>query len=233
MADHEDLIRQETERLKGRDDVRAIAIVGSYARDPGQDHNDIDIYIIVDGDWRRRETEMIDGTVIERFYNSMDWSRRYLEGTGWYTNYRWYTDADVRYDPDGLFDELEAYAMEQKDDNMELDEQDRQAIRYFIWDMQEDIEGAEGAQRTYLEQKLFEYLLEKQYLLEGVVPVKENYRIEKLQDFDPEMHDMAVDFLESDPDDRADLLEEMVSHVTDSIGDPDPEYQTAREALDD
>lgn len=233
MAETEDLIQDEVRRLRERDDVRAIAVVGSYARDPDQDHNDIDLFIIVDGDWRRRETNVIDGTVIERFYNSMGWSRRYLEGNKWYTNYRWYTGADIRYDPDGLFEELEAYAMEQKDDTMDLDDEDRQAIRYFIWDMQEDIDSAEGAQRTYLQQKLFEYLLEKQYLLEGEVPVKENYRIEKLQDFDPEMHEMAIDFLEADPGERDDTLERIIKHVTTGIGDPDPEYQTAREALDD
>jgi predicted nucleotidyltransferase len=233
LADHEDLIHEEVRRLRERDDVRAVAVVGSYARDPDQDHTDIDLFIIVDGDWRRRETEVIDGTVIERFYNSMGWSRRYLEGKKWYTNYRWYTGADIRHDPEDLFTELEAYAMEQKDDRMDLDDEDLQAIRYFIWDMQEDIDGADGAQRTYLQQKLFEYLLEKQYLLEGEVPVKENYRIEKLEDIDPEMHEMAIDFLESDPGDRAELLEEMVDHVTASIGEPDPEYQTAREALDD
>lgn len=233
MAETEDLVQDEVKRLRDRDDVRAIAVVGSYARDPSQDHTDIDLFIIVDGSWRMRETEIIDGTVIERFYNSMGWSRRYLEGEGWYTNYRWYTDADVRYDPEGLFDELEADAMEQKDNTMDLDDEDRQAIRYFIWDMQEDIDGADGAQRTYLQQKLFEYLLEKQYLLEGEVPVKENYRIEKLEEFDPEMHEMAVAFLESNLDDRDELLEKMVDHVTASIGEPDPEYTTAREALDD
>jgi len=233
LAETEDLIQQEIEQLKERDEVLAAAVVGSYARDPDQDHTDIDIYIIVDGDWRRRETEVIDDTVIERFYNSMDWSRRYLKGDGWYTNYRWYTDADVRYDPDGHFDRLEEDAMEHKEQNMELDDEDRQAIRYFIWDLQKDIDRADGAQRIYLQQRLFEYLLEKHYLLQGEVPVKENYRIEKLQDVDPEMHEMAVDFLEAGPEGRKDLLDDIVDHVTAGIGGPDPAYQTAREALED
>jgi len=233
LVDTEDLIQEEVDRLQDQDDVLAVAVVGSYARDRSIRHNDIDLYIIIDGDWRRRETEVIDGTVIERFYNSMGWSRRALKGEGWYTNYRWYTDPDIRYDPDGLFEDLERDAMEQKDKTMDLDDEDRQAIRYFIWDLQEDIERADGAQRTYLQQKLFEYLLEKQYILEGQVPVKENYRIEKLSDFNPDMHEMAVNFLESDPDDRSEILEEMIDHVTAGIGEPDPEYRTAREALTD
>ncbi|MDY6771022.1 MAG: hypothetical protein SV186_03640 [Candidatus Nanohaloarchaea archaeon] len=227
--DEREIIEHEVKQLRHRDDVRAVAIVGSYARDPDSEHNDIDLYIIVDGDWRQRETEVVDGTVVERFYNSMGWSRDYLDGEGWYKNYHWYTNADIRYDPEGLFDELAEAARMKRDDHLNLDEEERQSIQYFIWDLQQDIEQADGSQAAYLRYKLFDYLLEKHYLLQDETPVKENYRVEHLQDFDETMHDLATRFLDAPPDKQGAILDDMVDHVTADLGDPDPEWQTAEE----
>lgn len=75
----ENLVSKEIESLEERDEVKAIAVVGSYARDPEMDHNDIDLYIIVDENWRKRVNKRIDGVLFEEFFNSVEWAKSYFE----------------------------------------------------------------------------------------------------------------------------------------------------------
>lgn len=234
MTDLEDLINSEVEELQERDDVRAVAVVGSYARDPEADHNDIDLYIIVDGDWRKRETEKLDGVVVERFFNSMEWSQSYLEGDDWFYNYHWFTNADVRFDPENLFEELTEKAEELKQENLELSENGKQEILYSIWDRTQDLETVDVGQKRYLMNQLFDYLVRKQYLLKGEVPVKENYRVKKLKEFDGYMYKLAQDFLTSSSTlEKERKLEKMIDHVTKSLGEPGPEFETEKEGFND
>ena len=106
----EEFVETQIDRLKQREDVKAVAAVGSYARNPEGEHNDLDLYAVVEDDWRKRVTEEVEGVVVEKFFNSMDWSKEYLEGEDWWRNCRWFTTADIRYDEDNFFNELEQEA---------------------------------------------------------------------------------------------------------------------------
>jgi hypothetical protein len=234
MTDIEPLVEQEVERLKQQDEVVAVAIVGSYARNPDSDHNDVDVYIVVDGDWRRRETKRFDGVVFEYFYNSMAWSKQYFkQDENWYTNYHWFTNADVRYDPDNRFAELQTYAEEQKDDHLTVTDDERERIRYNLWDCLQDLNRADDAQKTYLMDEFFDYLLRQYYLLEGVVPVKENYRITKLQEIDNDVHELACNYLAAvTVQEKEQHLNQFVTNIKDHVGDPRPEWTTEKEDFD-
>lgn len=226
----DEVAESELEKLKARDDVRAVAFVGSYARNPEKSHNDLDVYVIVDGGWRKRETEEVDGVVVERFFNSMDWSKKYFESDNWFTNYYWFKNADVRYDPDGLFEELADYADQQKEEKLDLSDQEKDEILYTVWDMQQDLDTDDVGQKRYLMYQMLDYLVEKHYLLKGETPVKTNYRVKKLKDFDGYMYKLVQDFLtSSSTGEKHRTLEKIVDHVTRGLGKPGPEWETDRE----
>lgn len=228
----EKFVQDQVEQLKGHEDVKAVAVVGSYARDPEGDHNDLDLYAVIDGDWRKRETGKIDGVVVEKFFNSLDWSEKYLDADDWWKNYRWITKADVRYDPEKIFPELRDEAEEIREEKMNLSDQDLQEISYGIWDLKQNIESEDVAQKRFMMQKLFEYLLEKQYLLKGGLPVKENYRLEKLKEFDGYMYKLSQDFLlASSTMEKQNKLEKIVDHVSKNLPEIGPEWETQKENL--
>jgi hypothetical protein len=230
----EEFVEEQLEELKDREDVNAIAVVGSYARNPEGEHNDLDLYVIVDGDWRRRVTERINGVVVEKFFNSFEWSERYLEEDEdkWWENFRWFTGADVKYDPENIFKDLAERAEEVRDEKLskELDDE----FLYYVWDLKQDIEEEDLGQKRFTMYKLFDYLLEKAYELNEVVPVKENYRVKKLSDFDGYMYKLAQEFLNSSSTyEKQKKLEKMIEHVTRKIGEPGPEWETKKEFLEE
>lgn len=228
----EEFVKQQVENLKEEDDVEAVAAVGSYARNPDADHNDLDLFIIVGGNYRRRETVRAEGVVVEKLYNSMEWSREYLTQEEWWKNYRWYANAEIFYDPNNLFDELASYAEKIKDEKMELTDHHRKEISYYIWDFKQDIDSKDVAQRRYMMNQLFEYLLQKQYYLKNQVPVKRNYRLEKLKEFDGYMYKLAQEFLTSSSTlEKEQKLEKMIEHVTRSLEDISPEWKTDKEEM--
>lgn len=227
----EDFVEDQVADLKDEVDVTAVAVVGSYARNPEADHSDLDLFIIVDGNYRKRETEEIDDVVVEKFFNSIEWGKQYLKKEDdWWTNYHWYTNADVKYDPNSVFEELKEEAEDVKDDRLDLSEQDKQEISYYIWDLQQDIESQDIAQKRFMMNQLFEYLLQKQYFLKDQVPVKRNYRLKKLKEFDGYMYKLAQEFLNSSSTmKRERKLEKMVEHVSRNLPDIGPEWETEKE----
>lgn len=228
----EKFVEDRVEELKSTEEVKAVAVVGSYARNPEGQHNDLDLYTVVEGDWRKRVTEEKDSVVVEKFFNSVEWSEKYLEKEDWWRNYRWFTKADVRFDPENIFDELADKAEEVKKQEMNLSDQDLQEISYSIWDMKQDIGSEDVAQKRFMMQKLFEYLLEKQYYLKNQVPVKENYRLEKLQEFDSYMYKLSQDFLlASSTMEKEKTLEKVTEHVSKNLLDISPEWKAEREKL--
>lgn len=226
----EGFVERQVEELKERENVKAIALVGSYARNPEGEQNDLDIYIVIDGEWRKRITEIVDGVVVEKFYNSLKFSKDYLEDEEWWRNYRWFVNADVRYDEGDFFQELEEKAEEVRKEKMDLSEQDLKAISYSIWDIRQDVNSKDVSQKRFMMNQLFNYLLEKQYLLKGEVPVKENHRLEKLQEFDGYMYKLSQDFmLSSSTMEKEKKLEKIIEHVSKNLPDIGPEWESERE----
>lgn len=228
----EKFVQDQVEQLQEREDVEAVSVVGSYARNPEGDHNDLDLYAVVGGDWRKRETEKIDGVVVEKFYNSREWTMNYFEKDFWAHHYRWITEGDVRYDPENIFEELVEKAEEIREEKMDLSDQDLQEISYTIWDLKQDIESEDVAQKRFMMQELFEYLLEKQYILKDYLPVKENYRLEKLKEFDGYMYKLSQDFLlASSTMEKENRLEKIVDHVSKNLPEIGPDWDTEKENL--
>ena len=228
--DLEGLVEEEVSVLKSKDFVEAIAVVGSYARDPDSSHNDIDFFIIVDEDWRRRETEKVDDVVVERFYNSLEGAKAYLEQDEWWKNYHWFTNADVRFDPEGLFDELEGLAGERKEEALDLSEEEKNEVLYSIWDKRQDLESDDVGRQRFLMNDFVDYLIDRNFVLKGEVPVKKNFRLEKLESFDGYMYKLVQDFLMSSSTvEKKDKLDKMISYVTRGLGRPSPEWSTERE----
>ena len=228
--DLEGFVQEEVSVLRSKDFVEAVAVVGSYARDPEAEHSDIDFFIIVDEDWRKRETERVDETVVERFYNSVDGAEAYLEGDEWWKNFHWFKNADVRYDPEGLFDKLLETAEERKMEALDLSEEDKDKILYSIWDRYQDLDSDDVGRQRFLMNDFVDYLVQKDFLLKGMVPVKRNYRLEKLESFDGYMYKLVQDFLMSSSTvEKKDKLDKMVSYMTRGLGRPGREWSTDRE----
>ena len=223
-------MEEEISVLKSKDFVKAIAVVGSYARDPQQDHNDIDFFIIVDEDWRKRETEKVDGKVVERFYNSKNGVKAYLDEDDWYKTFHWLKNADARYDPEDIFEDLRDFAEEKKEEALDLSEEDEDEILYSIWDRYQDLGSDDVGRQRFLMNDFVDYLVQQDFLLKGEVPVKKNYRLEKLEKFDGYMYKLVQDFLMSSSTmEKKSKLDKMVSYVTRGLGQPGPEWSTERE----
>lgn len=228
----EDFIEARVEQLKSQDDVKAVAIVGSVARGD-EEHNDLDIFVIVDDNWRQRVTKRIDGVVVEKFFNSMSFAKKYLEKDDWWYSYHWFKNADVRYDPEDLFSELRSYAEKMEKDHLNLSDEDREKIRYTIWDLLQELDEKDVGQKRYNLFKLFDYLLEKIFVLNDIVPVKENYRMRKLKEFDGYMYKLAQEFLTTSSTlEKQAKIEKMVDHVARDVGEPQPHFETSRERGD-
>ncbi len=229
-TDLQELVDSKVNELKKEDNVRAVAVVGSYARTPGKNHNDIDIFVVVDEEWRRRETYEENGEVWEIFYNSMDWIESYFEEGQWYL-YHWIKNRDVKYDPEGLFEELEDLAEEFKEEEFDLN---KERISYNIWDLLQDINSDDVAQKRLMMYQAFDYILEKHYLVCEQPLVKENYRLEKLKEFDGYMYKLSQEFLNSSSTaEKERKLDKIVEHFSRKLGrEPSPEWETEKEKLD-
>lgn len=232
MTDLNELVEKEIERIKQKAEVKAVAVVGSYARNPEGEHNDIDIYVIVEGQWRKRENKEIDGRLFEIFYNSMEWAKSYFDREqDSYYMFHWLDNIDIRHDPENLFNELIEYAENKKEEILDLDDHDCKMIGYNIWDYEQDIDHPDIAQRRHTMNQFFDYLLEQDYILNQKLPVKENHRIERLQEFDGYMYKLAQEFLTSSSTlKKKQKLEKMADHVKRKAGvESDIEFETERE----
>jgi hypothetical protein len=82
--------------------------------------------------------------------------------------------------------------------------------------------------------KVFDYILKNIYMIKEEVPVKDNYRIKKLEEFDGYMYKLAQEFLNSSSTmEKEEKLNGMIDHITRNIGDPSPEWETERESFED
>ncbi|MFB6174733.1 MAG: nucleotidyltransferase domain-containing protein [Candidatus Nanohalobium sp.] len=227
---HEKLVEEELSVLKSRDFVEAIAIVGSYARDQEAEHNDIDFFIVVDEDWRKRETEKVDDVVVERFYNSKEGIKAYLRQDDWWKTFHWLKNADIRYDPENIFEDLRDYAEDRKEEALNLTEEEEDEILYSIWDRYHDLESDDVGRQRFLMNDFVDYLVLQDFRLKGVVPVKRNYRLEKLKGFDGYMYKLVQDFLMSSSTvEKKDRMDKMVEYVTRCLGEVGPEWSTGKE----
>jgi len=229
----EKIVKQEIEELEQREDVKAVFIVGSYARDPEKEHNDVDLFIIVDGDWRKRETKETEGIVVERFFNSEEWVSKYVEERDWWKNYHWFTNANPVYDPENLIEKYREKVEIRKKEYLNTKPDEAEA-RHYIWDYKQDIKTEDVGQKRYMMYKLFDYLIDLHYQFKEEIPVKSNYKVKKLKNFDGYMYKLAQDFLNSSSTMKKEQkLDKMIKHVTRGIGKPQPEWETEKEKLND
>lgn len=228
----EEFVEREIEELKNRQDVNSVAVVGGYATDPTCEHDRLEFYVVIDGDWRKRVSDKIDGVVVETFYNSLEWSKTYLEKEDWWKKYKWYVNADVRYDEDDTFEKLKEKAEDVKKDRLDLSKKELQEISHSIWDMKQEIDSRDVSQKRFMMNQLFEYLLEKQYLLKGEVPVQDNCRLDKLQEFDGYLYKLSQDFLlSSSTMEKEKKLNKIIEHVSRNLPDIDPKWESEKEQL--
>ena len=229
-------IEKEIEEIKNRDDLRALAIVGSYARNPEKEHhNDVDILIIVNGEWRKRITEQKEtGLVVEKFFNSRKWFEKYIENSisseeNW-NAYHWLQNADIRYDPENLFEEFREKAEEKKEKCFESFNEDE--FLYYIWDYQKDLETNDVGQKRLIMYELFHYLINNYYIKERQPLVKNNCKLKRLKQFDGYMYKNAQEFLtESSTMKKQEKLDKMIKHATKGLGKPKPDWETDKQEL--
>ncbi len=227
----EEFVKKQVQEIKEEEDVKAVGVFGSYAREPEAEHNDIDIYIIVEEDYRKRVTEEIDGVVVEKFYNSVNWVEHYIKDEEeWWKCYHWFNNGDIRCDPENVFEDFLEQLEDVKEERLDLSEDEKKEISYYIWDFQQDLDSDDVAQKRFMMNQLFQYLLEKHYLLKDEVLVKKNYRLKKLKEFDGYMYKLSQDFLNSSSTlEKERKLEKMVDHVSKKLPDIGPEWKTDKE----
>lgn len=231
-------IEEEIAKLREKENVRAVAIVGSYARNPDKEtHNDIDILIIIDENWRKRETQQLDNNlVLEKFYNSRKWFQKYIDESisseGNWNAYHWLENADIKHDPEDLFEDLREDAEEKKEECFGSFDEDE--FLYYIWDYQQDMKTNDVGQKRLVMYKLFNYLVNNHFIQNKQPLVKDNYKLEQLKSFDGYMYKNAQEFLtESSTMKKEEKIEKMIKHATRGMGKPGPEWKTDKEKLEE
>lgn len=144
--------------------------------------------------------------------------------------FHWLQNMDVRYDPDNVFPDIKDFSEQKAEEILDLDEEDRRMISYKIWDYRQDLDHEDVGQRRHIMNDFFDFLVEQNYLLKGEIPVKQNYRIEKLKNFDGYMYKLAQEFLtQSSTMEKRNKLEKMSEHLMKELPEQELEFELGKE----
>jgi len=203
------------EYLLKKDYVIGAFVFGSYAR--GQkEHNDIDIVVLTNQNWRQRESKKIKGVLFEFFYEPVDSIKATLTSEKEINQLRWFNEAKIIYDPKGKTKEIVEFSKKILQDKLVLD---KDRWRYWIGDQLQDIKKeSDIPQKVFLMQKVFKDLIQLYFLCKKEMPPKDNYAIKKIHIDDVVFFELISNFLNSGIDDQQVELFKIVKYFEKKIG---------------
>lgn len=209
-------------KLFARKDVLGAFVFGSYARNPGGKHNDVDIFVLTNQPWKRRESKIIDGVNCELFFQNEQITRRIFEEDEELNQLRWFSESTVLFDKTGALKRLIGHAKKRAAHKIHKDNHYKTFLRYQIGDILQDVrKETHPAQKTYLMNLILFKVLFAYFVARKEIPVKKNYQIKKLHAVDPATFEVVNQFLtEPDVDKKESLLNRIIQISLRKIGKP-------------
>jgi len=201
--------------LLKKDFVIGAFIFGSYAR--GQkEHNDIDIVVLTNQNWRQRESKKLGGVSFEFFYKPINSIKQVLDSEKEFNQIRWFNEAKIIHDPSGKVKEIVDFSKKLLEKKLVLD---KARWKYWIGDQLQDIsKESDIAQKAFLMQKLFKDLIQLYFLFKKEMPPKDNYAIKKIRADDPVFFELINNFTSSDLEHQQKNLLVIVKYFEKKIG---------------
>ena len=170
-------------------------IFGSYTRNPKAEHNDIDIFVLINENWAKRESKKINGLLFEIFYQSEEMTKKILYEEKDFNQLRRFNEAKILFDKNGFLKRLIGYAKKIQIKKINS-KKDKAFLLYLIGDSIQDIQKEKNkAQKMHLRHGLLDLLLKAHSLSKKQIPAKRNYQIKKLETTDKKLHSLVEKFL--------------------------------------
>ncbi len=235
--DYDRVLEQIVAELKARPDVIAILLCGSYATNQMGPASDIDLHVLIEGDWRQRVTRRIDGVQVETFFNPPSNIPRYWDKEERGETVTMYAQGQVVYDPRGILGELVQMARARYAEGPKaLNEDEIARARFFMRDAFDDAGDALSAgspSAFVIMTQILEMLLADYYRLQRRWQPKTKRLLSDLNKHDSTLYELARKFLEEFGAQRKFiLLKEIAEYVLEPVGGLSGEYASVPEKVD-
>ncbi|VVB75019.1 Uncharacterised protein [uncultured archaeon] len=218
--------------LKNKEYAEGAFIFGSYARNPEGKHNDIDVFVLINENWWKRESKVINGIEHELFYFPSEYALNILKTEKDFNMAGWFMNTKIILDKNNSLSEFIPTAKEIV--NKKLEEFDAEWWAYKIGDRLQDIEQEreDETQKLFLMNCLLKEILFVFFLSKKILPVKENYFVKKIAKLDPKLYSLINRFYESKQlNDKMAVLNKMIIQL--NIGKPTTKLTTIKIELKD
>ena len=185
------------------DDVVAINLAGSVSRDEPDLRSDIDLYVIIGGDLRHRDQRIFSGVPVEMFFNPEQRARRAFDEDrkeGRAPGVALMAFGDIIYDPDGVFAQLRADALDVMERGPTVTEEQVTKKRYGAVDQLDnalDVAERDPAMAQILATEAVSQAIAVWFIERGGWTPTAKDRLEALRRVDPEAADAVVRFIAS------------------------------------
>jgi len=213
--------------IKNKKYTDGVFIFGSYARNPEGKHNDIDVFVLINENWWKRESKIIGGIEHELFYFPKEHTLNMLKTEKDYNIAGWFMNTKIILDKNNSLDRLISAA--KKITNEKLEKFDANWWAYKIGDRIQDIanEKEDKSQKLFLMNCLLKEILFIFLLSKKILPVKENYIIKRVSQLDPNLYSLVNLFYSNEQlDEKMITLNKMIDCL--GIGKPTTRLTTAK-----
>jgi predicted nucleotidyltransferase len=220
--------KQVLAHIKKEPQALGAFIFGSYARNPKGQHNDIDVLVLVDTDWKKRESIKIGKFVVELFYNSIEDVSNAVNKENDFNFARWFEDVKVLFDSDNRVKDL--IKLVQDSSKSKLSVFNKDWFAYKVGDQLQDIKKeVDVSQKVFLMDCLVKDLINVFFLSKKILPPKDNYAIKYLHIVDNKFSVLVNDYLSPNRISvKYFILKEMVKFLEPVIGKPITNWTTKK-----
>jgi hypothetical protein len=217
-------------------DLVGLLFAGSAAYGTPMPNSDVDLYVLIEPNWRQRRNRFIQGVEVEMFINPVAQIRREFDEGQWAT-VDMFSRGRVHYDPTGVVAQLAEDAKRIAAEPPETPgDSELYFIRYRPSDFVRDVEDLVEHDRASAEMLLgvaIQTALEAHWQMRGLHPPKPKRLLEAFRSEAPELvpHVDHITDLSHKLEDRIARLRDLCERVLEPVGGMMREAQTPPEHL--
>jgi len=219
------------EYVKKEPTVIGALIFGSYARNPEGKHNDIDVLVATNANWKKRESITIQELHVEVFYNNINEIKKELNHPFELDRNSWFEYTKILFDTNNKIQELINYA--QNTTKQKLANFNKNWWQYKIGDTLQDLQNETNPnQKAFLSQCLFRDIITTFFLSKHTLPPKDNYCIKKIELIDKKFSNIANKFTQTaNLDEQEQLICKMLNYLEKDLGKPTTRLTTTKTSI--
>lgn len=207
--------------LRKKTEVMAVGMLDK--QEPSEQYQYIELYVVVEGNGLKNQIERKENIIFKYHYISKKQIKQKLSDNYDWKVYNYLKTVEVLYDPDNVIESLRNEVKETVEKSLKLNKGDKEEIRNNIWSLKKDIETNDVAQKRFLMNKLFDFLVESTYRLHEEPLVREENRLNQLKEIDGYVYKLGQDYLiSSSTMEKNQKLEKIIAHFSKRIGEPRP-----------